>query len=108
MDSQSQRSLAQLVRDERIASLGTLFHGAPLVSLVLFSAADDGSAIDVHVSRLAQHTQGLLESARVGLMIAEPDRESRNPRRSPVSPFKANRESFRPTTQTMRLPETCT
>jgi heme iron utilization protein len=79
MDSQSQQSLAQLVRDERIASLGTLFHGAPLVSLVLFAAAADGSAIDVHVSRLAQHTQGLLDSARVGIMIAEPDRESRNP-----------------------------
>jgi heme iron utilization protein len=79
MDSQSQQSLARLVRGERIASLGTLFHGAPLVSLVLFSAADEGSAIDIHVSRLAQHTQGLLESGRVGLMIAEPDRDSRNP-----------------------------
>ncbi len=79
MDSESQRSLARLVRDERIASLGTLFQGTPLVSLVLFSAAADGSAIDIHVSRLAQHTQGLLESARVGVMIAEPDRDSRNP-----------------------------
>jgi putative heme iron utilization protein len=56
-----------------------LFHGAPLVSLVLFSAANDGSAINIHVSRLAQHTQGLLESGQVGLMIAEPDRDSRNP-----------------------------
>ncbi|MBV8127576.1 MAG: pyridoxamine 5'-phosphate oxidase family protein [Planctomycetaceae bacterium] len=79
MDSQSQQSLARLVRDERIAALGTLFHGAPLVSLVLFSAAADLSAIHIHVSRLAQHTQGLLESGRVGLMIAEPDRDSRNP-----------------------------
>jgi putative heme iron utilization protein len=79
MDSQSQQSLERLVRDERIASLGTLFRGAPLVSLVLFSAAPDGSAIDVHVSRLAQHTHGLLESKLVGLMIAEPDRDSRNP-----------------------------
>jgi putative heme iron utilization protein len=79
MDSQSRQSLARLLRDERIASLGTLFHGAPLVSMVLFSAAADGSAIDMHVSRLAQHTQGLLESGRVGLMIAEPDRDSRNP-----------------------------
>jgi heme iron utilization protein len=79
MDSQSQQLLARLVREERIASLGTLFHGAPLVSLVLFSADADGSAIDIHVSRLAQHTQGLLESGQVGLMIAEPDRDSRNP-----------------------------
>ncbi len=79
MDPQSRQSLAQLVREQRTASLGTLFHGSPLVSMVLFSAADDLSAIDIHVSRLAQHTQGLLESAPVGLMIAEPDRDSRNP-----------------------------
>ena len=52
MDIQSQQSLARLVRDERIAALGTLFHGAPLVSLVLFSAADDLSAIHIHVSWL--------------------------------------------------------
>ncbi len=79
MDPQSQQSLARLVRDERTAALGTLFHGAPLVSMVLFSATEDLSAIDIHVSRLAQHTQGLLESSRVGIMIAEPDRASRNP-----------------------------
>ncbi len=79
MDPQSRQSLTQLVREQRTASLGTLFHGAPLVSMVLFSAAEDLSAIDIHVSRLAQHTQGLLESPRVGVMIAEPDRDSRNP-----------------------------
>jgi len=79
MDSQSRHALARLIRDQRIASLGTIFHGCPLVSLVLFSAAPDLSGIDIHVSRLAQHTQGLLDAGRVGLMIAEPDRESRNP-----------------------------
>ena len=47
--------------------------------MVLFSAPPDLSGLDIHVSRLAQHTRGLLDSGRVGLMIAEPDRESRNP-----------------------------
>ena len=79
MDSQSRHALARLIHEERVASLGTIFHGAPLVSMVLFSASPDLSGFDVHVSRLAQHTQGLLDSGRVGLMIAEPDRESRNP-----------------------------
>ena len=79
MDDQSRQTLARMLREQRVASLGTLFRGEPLVSMVLFSAAADASAIDIHVSRLAQHTQGLLEHRRVGLMIAEQDRESRNP-----------------------------
>ena len=68
-----------MVHGQRIAALGTSFQGTPLVSLVLFSAPPDLSGFDIHVSRLAQHTRGLLDSRRVGLMIAEPDRESRNP-----------------------------
>jgi putative heme iron utilization protein len=83
MDEQSRMTLGRLVRDQRVAALGTIFQGAPLVSLLLFSSAPDLSAFDIHVSRLAQHTQGLLGSGRVGLMIAEQDRESRNPQTLP-------------------------
>ncbi|MFO0889572.1 MAG: pyridoxamine 5'-phosphate oxidase family protein [Isosphaeraceae bacterium] len=79
MDQPSREALVRLAREQRIAALGTLFQGAPLVSMVLFSAADDLSSFDVHVSRLAQHTQGLLGEGRVGLMLAEPDRPTRNP-----------------------------
>jgi putative heme iron utilization protein len=79
MDKDSGEILANLLCQQRVAALGTLFHGAPLVSMVLFSVVPGSSAIDIHISRLAQHTQGLLEDARVGLMIAEPDRISRNP-----------------------------
>jgi hypothetical protein len=79
MDSQSRQILARLVKEQRTAALGTLFHGSPLVSLVPFAAAPDLSAIFIHVSQLAQHTQGLLDPGNVGLMIAEPERENRNP-----------------------------
>ena len=79
MVSQSRQILVRLVKEQRTAALGTLFHGAPLVSLVPFSAAPDLSAIAIHVSRLAQHTKGLLEFGKVGLIIAEPEREGRNP-----------------------------
>jgi heme iron utilization protein len=79
MDEQSRQALLRLIREQRTAALGTFFHGSPLVSMVLYSAAPELSSLDIHVSRLAQHTRGLLEDARVGLMIAEPDRESRNP-----------------------------
>src|SRR4051812_3752467 len=79
VDDQSRETLARMLREQRVASLGTLFRGEPLVSMVLFSAPADASAIDIHISRLAQHTQALLEHRSVGLMIAEQDRESRNP-----------------------------
>jgi len=83
MDDQSRDALVRIAREQRVAALGTLFQGAPLVSMVLFSAAEDLSSIDIHVSRLAQHTRGLLESGQVGLMIAEPDRPTRNPQTLP-------------------------
>ena len=79
MDSQSRQIFVRLVKERRIAALGTLYEGAPLVSLVPFSATPNLSAIAVHVSWLAQHTKGLLEFEKVGLMIAEPDREGCNP-----------------------------
>lgn len=79
MDEESLRKVAHLIRGERIAALGTLLSGAPLVSMVPFSASADFSGFDIHVSRLAQHTQCLLDEPRVGLLIAEPDRPTRNP-----------------------------
>ncbi|MBI5879426.1 MAG: pyridoxamine 5'-phosphate oxidase family protein [Chloroflexi bacterium] len=71
MDTYSARKLAALIRQGRVASLGTLRDGAPLVSLVVFSAAEDFSEFYVHVSRLAQHTQDIMNDPRVSLMIAE-------------------------------------
>ena len=79
MDTESRQSLAQLIRAQRVAALGTLRDGAPLVSLVLYATAPDFSAFYLHVSRLAQHTQGLLRDPRVGLLIAEADAGAQDP-----------------------------
>ena len=73
MDADTARSLAGLIRKERIAHLGTLRGGAPLVSMTLFIAQQDLSAFYVHVSRLAWHTQDMLQDPRVALSIAETD-----------------------------------
>ncbi|WP_165230898.1 HugZ family protein [Aquisphaera insulae] len=83
MDHQAREALAHLVRSQRVASLGTLFQGVPLVTMVPYSPTPAPTTFDIHVSRLAQHTQGLLASSRVGLLIAEPDRETRNPQAIP-------------------------
>lgn len=73
MDADTSRALAALIRKERLTHLGTLRGGAPLVSMTLYLPAPDVSAFYLHVSRLAWHTQDMLQDARVALSICETD-----------------------------------
>jgi hypothetical protein len=73
MDNDSQQKLTHLIRNGRIASLGTLRQGAPFVSMVLYTPAPDFGAFYIHISRLAHHTQDILQDPRVSLMIVEND-----------------------------------
>jgi putative heme iron utilization protein len=66
-------SLRSLISKERLAHLGTLRNGAPMVSMTLYLPARDFSAFYVHVSRLAWHTQDMTHDPRVALSIAETD-----------------------------------
>ena len=88
MDADTGRALARLICSERVAHLGTLRGGAPLVSMTLFMPQQDLSAFYVHVSRLAWHTQDMLQDPRVALSIAETD--DRRP-----DPFTLMRVSIR-------------
>ena len=73
MDAETRRALSDLIVKERIAHLGTLRAGAPMVSMTLYLADATFSAFFVHVSRLAWHTQDMTHDARVALSIAETD-----------------------------------
>ena len=73
MDSESRALLSALIRNERLAHLGTLRGGAPMVSMTLYLPERDFSAFYVHVSRLAWHTQDMLQDGRVALSISETD-----------------------------------
>ena len=73
MDAGTAALLKSLLTKERVAHLGTLRGGAPMVSMTLFMPERDFSAFYVHVSRLAWHTQDMLQDARVALSIAETD-----------------------------------
>ena len=73
MDAQSEKVLAQVIREARIASLGTLHDEAPQVSMVASIYAEDFSAFYIFVSRLAQHTVDMQKDNRVSLMICETD-----------------------------------
>ncbi len=79
MDVNSLRKLAGLIRGNRVAALGTLRDGAPLVTLVVYSVADDFSEFFLHASRLAHHTQDIMRDPRVSLMIAETDAHVEDP-----------------------------
>ena len=79
MDNETLQSLAGLINTQRVAALGTIHEGSPLVSMVAYQSAPDFSAFYIHISRLAQHTQGILQDSRVSLMIAEADTGKKEP-----------------------------
>ena len=66
-------ALARLIKTERIAHLATLRQGAPLASMTLYLPEAGFGAFNVHVSRLAWHTQDMAQEPRVALSIAETD-----------------------------------
>jgi len=73
MDANLEKSLAEMIRSSRMAGLGTLRDGFPLVSMVAYLPEDDFSSFYIHVSQLAQHTKGMLADSHVGLLIAQAD-----------------------------------
>lgn len=62
-------ALRALVHAQRIAALGTLHEGEPLVSMVPFALVH-GARFVIHVSALAAHTKDMLADRRVSLMVA--------------------------------------
>ena len=79
MDAETAQLLKNLLSKERVAHLGTLRGGAPMVSMTLYMPEPDFSAFYVHVSRLAWHTQDMQQDARVALSIAENDDRRADP-----------------------------
>ena len=73
MDSETAALLKKLLTKERTAHLATLRGGAPMASMTLYMPEADFSAFHVHVSRLAWHTQDMMQDGRVALSVAETD-----------------------------------
>ena len=70
--------LQQLIHGRMIAALGTLHEGVPFVSMVPYAVASDGSLV-LHVSRLAAHTQDMLDHPDVSLLITESEASGKIP-----------------------------
>lgn len=73
MNPAQTQMLRQLLHSQRIASLGTLHEGEPYVSMVPFALLPEGSGLVIHVSRLSPHTNDMLESPRVSVLVVAPD-----------------------------------
>jgi len=79
MDGDTALTLVNLIRRERVAALGTLRGGAPLVSMVACLPEPDLSAFFLRISRLAWHTQDMERDARVSLAFFERDDDRADP-----------------------------
>ncbi len=79
MDKQSEQTLARLIREIRIAALGTIHEGEPNLAMVAYSFAEDFSAFTIHVSRLGKHTVDMENDPRVSLLIIETDDRRADP-----------------------------
>lgn len=73
MDEQSELTLARLIRNTRIAALGTIHDGEPRLAMVAVAVESDFSAFYIHVSKLGKHTGDIEKDPRVSLLITETD-----------------------------------
>jgi putative heme iron utilization protein len=79
MDELSEQTLAQVIRETRLAALGTLHEGEPNLAMVAYAFAEDFSAFYIHVSKLGKHTRDMEADSRVSLLIAQEDDHRADP-----------------------------
>jgi hypothetical protein len=65
--------VAQLIRGQRQAALGTLRDGTPFASMVAYVAEPQFDGFLLHLSGLSPHTKHIQSDARTSLLINEQD-----------------------------------
>ena len=79
MDSISEQTLARLIRQTRIAALGTIHDGKPNQAMVAIAFERDFSAFHIHVSRLGKHTTDMEQNPNVSVLVVEADDGRQDP-----------------------------
>lgn len=79
MDAESEKLLANLIRNTRVAALATIRDEEPFLSMVPFVVMEDFSAFYIHVNRIAQHTVDMQKNKRVSFLITETDDSRTDP-----------------------------
>jgi hypothetical protein len=73
MNAEDQALLRSLLVDQRLAAVGLVVEGEPVVGLLPFTVSEDFSALVVQASALARHSRGLLQGAPFSAVIHRPD-----------------------------------
>ena len=79
MDAAAEQTLAYLIRETRVAALGTIHDSEPNLAMVAVAHENDFSAFYIHVSKLGKHTGDMELNPRVSLLITETDDRRTNP-----------------------------
>ena len=79
MDELSEQTLARIIRETRVAALGTLHDGEPNLAMVAYAFAEDFSAFYIYISKLGKHTTDMENDLRVSLLITETDDRRADP-----------------------------
>ncbi|MBI5352244.1 MAG: pyridoxamine 5'-phosphate oxidase family protein [Chloroflexi bacterium] len=80
MDAQSEKILAHIIRNTRIAALGTLRDEAPHITMIQFVTVQDFSTFYIFANRLDPHIMDLQKNKLMSLLIAETDDGRADPR----------------------------
>jgi heme iron utilization protein len=76
------REAAHLIRQQRWGALATINdQGEPVASMVAYALSPGATGLVLFLSRLAQHTRGLLAQPRTSLAVSEPDTQDGDPQR---------------------------
>ncbi len=79
MDNEELQTLCNLLNQQRWAALATLRNGQPHCTMVAYAINKDLSAITLHLSALAPHTQRLTKEPTISLAISQPDNQVDDP-----------------------------
>ncbi len=79
MDDESKIILVSLLKNSKIASLGTSQDNQPFVSMVTYSNSPNFSEFYILISQLAVHTKNIIENNKVSLMIYQSGNQTKNP-----------------------------
>jgi putative heme iron utilization protein len=103
MTPEDSARLGGLLLGQRLVALGVVAEGEPIVGLLPYAVADDGTALIVQSSSLARHSRGLAARGRWSGLIHEPDSAETDPLQVPrlllegvVDPLPGDRPEFRP------------
>lgn len=83
MTPEERSRLKGLLTGQRLLALGVVVDGRPVVGVVPYAPAPDGSALVVQASRLAPHARGLVAGGRWSGAVHEPESPESDPLQVP-------------------------